>query len=89
MSYAEFAVTSNFSFLQGASHPEELMAQAVHLGLFGLGLATATASLAWSVCTWPSASMVLCCVIIPVRGSVFVDGTPDILAYPGQRRSGA
>ena len=38
MSYAEFAVTSNFSFLQGASHPEELIVQAAQLGLSGLGL---------------------------------------------------
>ena len=29
---------SNFSFLRGASHPEELMAQAARLGLAGLGL---------------------------------------------------
>ena len=27
--YAELAVTSNFTFLTGASHPEELVAQAV------------------------------------------------------------
>src|SRR5262249_47104156 len=37
--YVEFAVTSNFSFLRGASHPEELIVQADHLGLGGLGLA--------------------------------------------------
>ena len=35
MRYVEFAVTSNFSFLRGASHPEELMAQAAHAGLAG------------------------------------------------------
>ncbi len=28
--YVEFAVASNFSFLRGASHPEELMLQAAH-----------------------------------------------------------
>ncbi|MFL5740867.1 MAG: error-prone DNA polymerase [Flavisolibacter sp.] len=33
MTYAELQVTSNFSFLQGASHPEELMEQAAGLGL--------------------------------------------------------
>ena len=37
--YAELQVTSNFSFLRGASHAEELMGQAEHLGLAGLGLA--------------------------------------------------
>ena len=32
MSYAELQVTSNFSFLRGASHPEELVEQAAALG---------------------------------------------------------
>ena len=36
--YIEFAVASNFSFLRGASHAEELMLQAAHIGLDGLGL---------------------------------------------------
>ena len=38
MRYIEFAVASNFSFLRGASHPEELMVQAARMGLSGLGL---------------------------------------------------
>ena len=38
MRYIEFATASNFSFLRGASHPEELMMQAAELGLAGLGL---------------------------------------------------
>ena len=37
--YAELAVTTNFSFLRGASHPEELVRQAVALGLTGIGIA--------------------------------------------------
>ena len=36
--YAELAATSNFSFLHGGSHPEELAAQAVSLGLGALGI---------------------------------------------------
>ncbi len=36
--YFEFAAASNFSFLRGASHAEELMLQAAHIGLNGLGL---------------------------------------------------
>ena len=32
MSYTELQVTTNFSFLRGASHPEELVDQAVALG---------------------------------------------------------
>ena len=37
--YAELQVTSNYSFLRGASHVEELMAQARVLGLSAIGLA--------------------------------------------------
>ena len=36
--YAELFCLSNFSFLQGASHAEELVARAVQLGYFALGL---------------------------------------------------
>jgi error-prone DNA polymerase len=38
MSYAELQVTSNFSFLRGASHVEELFAMAKILGLPALGI---------------------------------------------------
>ena len=38
MRYLEFACASNFSFLRGASHPEELIMQAQAIGLAGLGL---------------------------------------------------
>jgi len=37
--YAELQVTTNFSFLRGASHVEELFAQAKQLGLPALGIA--------------------------------------------------
>jgi error-prone DNA polymerase len=37
--YAEFAVTTNFSFLRGASHAEELVQRAAELGLAGIGIA--------------------------------------------------
>lgn len=37
--YAEFLVTTNFSFLRGASHPEEYVATAAELGYAALGLA--------------------------------------------------
>src|SRR5512139_3393124 len=38
MRYVEFATATNFSFLRGASHPEELMLQAQAIGLTGLGV---------------------------------------------------
>ena len=37
--YAELAVTTNFSFLRGASHPQEMVAQAAALGLTAIGIA--------------------------------------------------
>lgn len=38
MAYAELQVTSNFSFLRGGSHPEELVAQAHALGLSAIAI---------------------------------------------------
>jgi error-prone DNA polymerase len=84
-SFAEFAVTTNFSFLRGASHPEELVAQALALGLQGLGIADRN-SLAGVV----RAHLYLrdnadaahgFKLAIGVR-LVFCDGTPDVLAFP-------
>ena len=39
MSFAELAVTSNFTFLVGASHPEEFAREAAALGLSGIAVA--------------------------------------------------
>jgi len=39
VAYAELAAASNFSFLRGASHPEELVTAAKALGLAALGVA--------------------------------------------------
>ncbi|MFN4058072.1 MAG: error-prone DNA polymerase [Roseinatronobacter sp.] len=36
--YAELCVTSNFTFLTGASHPEELVARAAELGLHAIAI---------------------------------------------------
>ncbi len=83
--YVEFATASNFSFLRGASHPEELMAQADDLGLCGLGLCDRN-----SVAGVVRAHLVKRTRNLAPRyhaGArlVFVDGTPDILAYPRDR----
>jgi error-prone DNA polymerase len=37
--YAELTVTTNFSFLRGASHPQEMVARADELGLAAIGIA--------------------------------------------------
>ena len=85
MRYLEFACASNFSFLRGASHPEELMAQAAKLGLAGLGLCDRN-----SVAGVVRAHLAKREQNLPLRyhpGArlVFADGTPDILAYPRDR----
>lgn len=36
--YAELCVTTNFTFLTGASHPEELITRAAELGLFAIAI---------------------------------------------------
>ena len=85
MRYLEFACASNFSFLRGASHPEELMVHAAHLGLAGLGLCDRN-----SVAGVVRAHLAKREQNLPLRyhpGArlVFADDTPDILAYPRDR----
>jgi error-prone DNA polymerase len=86
--FAELAATTNFSFLRGASHPEELVAEAARLGLAGLGIADRN-SLAGVVRAHVFArenkgSIGALRVVVGAR-LVFTDGTPDILAYPRDR----
>ncbi len=83
--YAELAVTSNFSFLRGASHGEELVACAKKLGLAGLGIADRN-SVAGVVRAHLAAKEAGLTFAPGVR-LVFSDGTPDILAYPQDRAS--
>ncbi len=83
--YLEFAVASNFSFLRGASHAEELMLQAAHIGLDGLGLCDRN-----SVAGVVRAHLIkrekeLTLAYHPGARLVFADDTPDILAYPRDR----
>ncbi len=89
VAYSEFAVTSNFSFLRGASHAEELVATAAQSGLAGLGLAdrnsvagvvrghTVTRDIREATGAAPRYH--------PGCRLVFADGTPDVLAYPVNR----
>src|SRR6516165_3924906 len=83
--FFEFALASNFSFLRGASHPEELMLQAAHIGLDGIGLCDRN-----SVAGVVRAHLIkrekeLALKYHPGARLVFADGTPDILAYPRDR----
>ena len=52
--YAELHTLSNFTFLRGASHPEELVRQAIALGYTALAL-TDECSLAGAVRAWVAA----------------------------------
>src|SRR5262249_18837184 len=81
--YAELAVTTNFSFLRGASKAEELVLQARELGLKGLGVADRN-SVAGVVRAHAMAQVIGLKIAVGAR-LVFSDGSPDILAYPRDR----
>ena len=81
--YAEFAVQSNFSFLRGASRPEELVVTAERLGFSAIGLADRN-TVAGVVRAWQQAKTGSI-RYHPGCRLVFADGTPDVLAYPRDR----
>jgi error-prone DNA polymerase len=83
--YAELALTSNFSFLRGASHPEEYAVQATALGLAGIGIADRN-SVAGVVRAHSMAKVHNVRLAVGAR-LVFADGTPDILAYPSDKHA--
>ena len=93
--YAELAAATNFSFLRGASHPAEMVAQAIALGMTGIGIADRN-----TVAGVVRAYMALrdACELAEAEGMnlpqfrlvvgarlAFADGTPDIIAYPATR----
>ena len=81
--YVELAATSNFSFLRGASHPEELVAEAARLELAGLSV-TDRNSLA-GVVRAHMAAKEAGLAFAPGCRLVFADGTPDIFVWPQDR----
>jgi DNA-directed DNA polymerase III PolC len=85
MHYLEFACASNFSFLRGASHPEELMVQAAHLGLAGIGLCDRNSVAGVVRAHLAKREQNLALRYHPGARLIFADGTPDILAYPRDR----
>jgi error-prone DNA polymerase len=88
MGYVELAATTNFSFLRGASHPEEMVAQAIELNHAGIGIAdrnsVAGVVRAHAMVRETDASKTGFKLAVGAR-LVFTDGTPDILAYPVNR----
>jgi error-prone DNA polymerase len=83
--YAELAVTTNFSFLRGASKAEELVLRAKELGLVGIGIADRN-SVAGVVRAYAMAKVIGFKIAVGAR-LVFSDGSPDILAYPQDREA--
>ncbi|HVY19991.1 MAG TPA: error-prone DNA polymerase [Bauldia sp.] len=93
--FAELAVTTNFSFLRGASHPEELVRFAAELGLAAIAIAdrntlagivrghvilrTMAEEAAAKGDPAPQIRYVVGCRLS------FRDGTPDIFAWPTDR----
>ena len=86
--FADLAVITNFSFLRGASHPEELVGQAYAIGHAGIGIADRN-SLAGVVRAYSFVKE-----RVPAEADfrlavgtrlVFADGTPDVIAYPKDR----
>jgi error-prone DNA polymerase len=83
--YAELQVTSNFSFLHGASHARELMPTAQALGLTAMGV-TDRNTLAGVVRAWTAAKELQVRALTGCRLD-FVDGTPSLLCYPSDREA--
>lgn len=82
MSYAELCAASNFTFLKGASHAEELVRVASALGLNAIAI-TDTNTFAGIVRAHAAAKELGIKYIVGVRLR-FCDG-PDMLAYPKHR----
>jgi len=82
MRYAELEITTNFSFLKGGSHPEELVATARALRLEAIAV-TDRNTLAGIVRAHLAAREVGVKFIVGVR--LDVQDTPSLLAYPRDR----
>ena len=80
--YAELAVTTNFSFLRGASHPQEMVATADELGLAAIGIADRN-SFAGVVRAYDEAKNRKIKLLVGAR-LVTIDNF-EVLAYPTDR----
>ena len=86
--FAELGAATNFSFLRGASHPEEMVARAAELGLTGLGVAdrnTLAGVVRAHVFARENREALAGMRVVTGARLVFRDGTPDLLAYPSDR----
>nr|Q07QK9.1 RecName: Full=Error-prone DNA polymerase [Rhodopseudomonas palustris BisA53] len=85
--YAEIGVTSNFSFLEGGSHPQEFVQQASALGLAAIGIAdrNTLAGVVRAYSELDNEELFYKPKLLIGARLCFADGTPDILAYPTDR----
>ena len=93
--FAELVAATNFSFLRGASHPSDMVGQAMNLGMNGIGIADrntvagvvrAHVALRDAMENLPEANRSAIAFRVVVGSRLcFVDDTPDIVAYPTTR----
>ena len=85
--YAEIGVASNFSFLRGASHPQDYVHQASIEGLHAIGIAdhNTMAGVVRAYAELDNKDLVYKPKLLIGTRLVFNDGTPDVLAYPRDR----
>ena len=86
--FAELAAMTNFSFLRGASHPEEMVLQAAELGLQGIGIAdrnTLAGVVRAHLFQRERKAETAGTRVVPGARLSFTDGAPDLLAYPRDR----
>jgi len=93
--FAELVAATNYSFLRGASHPIDIVAEAIRLGMPGIGIADRN-SVAGVVraltglrklgekAAEKGIELPPLKIVVGAR-LVFDDGTPDIIAYPTTR----
>ncbi len=85
--YAEIGVTTNFSFLRGASHPQEYVNQAgkFHLQAIGIADRNTLAGVVRAYAELKNPELESIPRLLIGSRLVFTDDTPDILAYPRDR----
>ncbi|THD44487.1 MAG: DNA polymerase III subunit alpha [Bradyrhizobium sp.] len=86
--YGELATTTNFSFLRGASHPEELVERAAQLGLAGIGIAdrnTLAGVVRAHVYARENREKLGAFRVVTGARLVFVDDAPQVIVYPKDR----
>ncbi|WP_093184783.1 error-prone DNA polymerase [Pseudovibrio sp. Tun.PSC04-5.I4] len=83
--YAELCCATNFSFLRGASQPEELVFTSKNIGLKGLGVCDRN-SLAGVVRAHVTAETAKLRMVTGAR-LCFIDGSSEILCWPVDRKA--